>query len=229
MARDAALSTCPAPHSHTKALMADRENKNPNGSTGPRSPEGKERSSQNALKQGLCSEKLILPDEDPAEFEEVKNKWLDDLVYDEPLLITLAEQTAIAEWFYRRALRRYNEAEQRLYGLQPDPFFWTHDQIKLLDRFQRYLTTRERAFNRASSNYERFHNDCSRISERANKIREQTYKLVKEHPELASRLAGFEDFVDLPRRSLSSAILNHPLRPDPEALPSESPLPDITL
>ena len=40
--------------------MAASENKNPNGSTGPTSPDGKARSSQNSLKHGLCSQKLIL-------------------------------------------------------------------------------------------------------------------------------------------------------------------------
>ncbi len=41
--------------------------KNPNGCTGPTTPEGKEASSKNALKHGCCSKILILPDEDPAE------------------------------------------------------------------------------------------------------------------------------------------------------------------
>lgn len=96
------------------------ENKNPNGSTGPTSPDGKARSSQNSLKHGLCSQKLILPNENAAEFEEVKEKWLDDCLFDEPLLFTLAEQDAVAEWFHLRALREYNEVRQHLYEPQPD-------------------------------------------------------------------------------------------------------------
>ena len=194
--------------------MADREKENPNGSTGPRSTDGKQRSSQNSLKHGLCSEKLILPDEDPAEFEEVKHKWLNDTHYDESLLITFAEQTAVAEWLYRRALRRHNEAEQRLYDLQPDPFLWTPDQIKLIDRFQRYLTTRERAFNRAAANYERFHNDCRRLYEEANQLLEKAYDLVKENPDLAAQWIRDEVPIRLPRRFISTVVLNHPLRPE---------------
>src|SRR6185437_12471730 len=99
---------------------------------------------------------------------------------------------------YRRALRRHNEAEQRLYDLQPDPFLWTPDQIKLIDRFQRYLTTRERAFNRAAANYQRFHNDCLRLYEEANQLLEKAYDLVKENPDLAAQWIRDEVPIRLP-------------------------------
>ncbi len=39
------------------------------GPTGPRTPEGKAKSSKNSYKHGLRSEKNVLPDEDPAAFE----------------------------------------------------------------------------------------------------------------------------------------------------------------
>jgi hypothetical protein len=55
-----------APQSRTKALDGRlRQKKDPNGSTGPTSPDGKARSSQNSLKHGLCSQELILTNEDP--------------------------------------------------------------------------------------------------------------------------------------------------------------------
>ena len=38
-------------------------------STGPRTEEGKARVAQNGLKHGLCSSRVLLPDEDAAEFE----------------------------------------------------------------------------------------------------------------------------------------------------------------
>lgn len=202
--------------------MADREKKNPNGSTGPRSPEGKTTSSQNSLKHGLCSEKLILPNEDPAEFDEIKEKWHSDCVYEEPLLLDLAEQVAIAEWFHRRALREYNHARQHVYELQPDCIFWTADQIKLIERFQRYLTTRERAFNRAVANYQSFFHECRRAHDRANKLREEMYRLVKLDPELSvDFIERTKHLIELPRRYVARLLQNHPLCPDrPE--PSES-------
>lgn len=195
--------------------MADSENKNPNGSTGPTSPQGKAISSRNAIKHGLCSQQLILPNENAAEFEEIKEKWLSDCLFDEPLLINLAEQVAVAEWFHRRALREYNHVRQHLDDLQPDFVFWTPDEIKLHDRYQRYLTTRERAFNRAAANYLKFYNECRRAHESTNKLREEMYELVKRDPDLA---AGFiepgQDFIRLPRRYTAKLLLSHPLCPE---------------
>jgi hypothetical protein len=48
-------------------------------SGGPTSTEGKDRSSQNATKHGLCSNRLILPDEDEQEFLAMRQGWLDRL------------------------------------------------------------------------------------------------------------------------------------------------------
>ena len=196
--------------------MAGSENKNPNGSTGPTSPDGKARSSQNALKHGLCSEKLILPNENVAEFEEIKEKWLSDCLFDEPLLINFAEQVAVAEWFHRRALREYNEARQHLYTQQPDFLSWTPDQVKLIERFQRYLTTRERAFNRAAANYQHFYTECRRAHERANKVRKEIYEMVKRDPDLpADIIETAQEFVRFPQRYIAKLLLSHPLFPEP--------------
>ena len=43
--------------------------RNAQRSTGPKSAEGKARVALNGLKHGLCSQRVLLPDEDPAEFE----------------------------------------------------------------------------------------------------------------------------------------------------------------
>jgi hypothetical protein len=107
--------------------------------------------------------------------------------------------------------------------MQPDFLYWTPDEIKLHDRYQRYLTTRERAFNRASANYERFHNDCRRIYQEGNQVLEKAYELVKANPELADEWVRKEFPIRLPRRFLSTVVLNHPLRPDQATGPSESP------
>jgi hypothetical protein len=204
--------------------MASDENKNPNGCTGPRSPEGKITSSQNSLKHGLCSDKLILPNEDPAEFDAIKEKWLSDCVFDEPLLCDLAGQVAVAEWFHRRALREYNHVRLHVYELQPDCIFWTADQIKLIERFQRYLTTRERAFNRAVANYQAFFHECRRAHERANKLREEMYELVKLDPDLsADFIERTQDLIELPRRYVARLLQHHPLCPDPGAGSIEPP------
>ncbi len=60
-------------------------------STGPRSDEGKERSSRNATRHGLCSERPVIPGEDAAEWETFRDcvvrRWLpaDDYAAPEPV------------------------------------------------------------------------------------------------------------------------------------------------
>src|SRR4051812_30878899 len=76
-------------------------------STGPRTEEGKARSSENSTKHGLTSKAVVLPHEDPAEFERIRDGII--LTY-APL--TEHERTlagVVAETFWRR---------QRMYHLE---------------------------------------------------------------------------------------------------------------
>ena len=47
----------------------------PNGSTGPRSAEGKARSSMNALKSGIYSKSLTIPGEDPKQLTTLTEEY----------------------------------------------------------------------------------------------------------------------------------------------------------
>ena len=123
-------------------------------STGPTSREGKAVSSQNATKHVCCSNKLILPDEDEQEWKDLKQGWLDTYEPQTHGGLTLVCEVAMAQWLLLRARRRYNEAEQRVYAEQRDPLEWSEAQQKTIERFTRYRTTQERAFNRALSNVE---------------------------------------------------------------------------
>lgn len=58
-----------------KQIAANRENALK--STGPRTPQGKRRSSMNALKHGCASKRVIVPGEDPDDYEELLDSlWL---------------------------------------------------------------------------------------------------------------------------------------------------------
>jgi hypothetical protein len=54
-------------------LAANR--RNAQKSTGPRTPEGKDRSRLNALDHGCCAKTLILPGEEPEELERRQAAW----------------------------------------------------------------------------------------------------------------------------------------------------------
>ena len=49
---------------------------NASHSTGPKSPEGKARSSRNALRHGLTAEVLALPGDDPRDIQELKDAYI---------------------------------------------------------------------------------------------------------------------------------------------------------
>ena len=58
--------------------------RNAKHSTGPRTPEGKQRSSQNALKHGLLSVQSVIPGEDPADYDQLLTEFADRFLPSDP-------------------------------------------------------------------------------------------------------------------------------------------------
>jgi len=71
-------------------------------STGPRSPEGKLRSSRNALRHGLTAASPVLPTEDPAAFETHRRAFLDEYQPATPTETQLVEELSDTSWRLRR-------------------------------------------------------------------------------------------------------------------------------
>ncbi|HEX3685523.1 MAG TPA: hypothetical protein VHU83_23520 [Bryobacteraceae bacterium] len=121
-------------------------------STGPASPEGKARSSRNSFKHGLYSKDLVLPNEDPAELDQLRaslraehqpiNTTEDMLVND------------LAENFWR--LRRMREFETR--AMLPENIFKWHES-GLLAVVQRTLASAERGFHKSLTALRRLQKD----------------------------------------------------------------------
>ena len=88
----------------TKAqIRANR--KNAKKSTGPRTNEGKQRSSQNALKHGLLARDAVLPGEDPADFDRQLCDLEDTIEPKNALEFELVRQIVDAQWRLRRLTR----------------------------------------------------------------------------------------------------------------------------
>ena len=107
-------------------------------STGPRSAEGKLASSRNSLKHGLASGTLLIPGEDRAAFEALRDALLEEhqpATQTEELLV---QEMAQSYWLTQRAIRFQNEC-------------FTPDGVdpKQLSLFLRYQTTHDRAFYKA--------------------------------------------------------------------------------
>jgi hypothetical protein len=130
------------------------------GPTGPRTPAGKAKSSQNSFKHGCRSEKTVLRHEDPAEFEATVQGWLTHYLPDTQPAITLVENLARAHWALNRNEKRLEEVE---WELPANAYHWTDAHHKLYAVTNRYKTTAERSFIRyfkeVEAHYHRLHRD----------------------------------------------------------------------
>jgi hypothetical protein len=101
-------SATAAPRAAVPVSNARAEASRQNGarSRGPRTPEGKARAAQNALKHGLRAQKyLVLPDEDGAEFAALEAAMIEELAPVGALQAVLARRVAVAAWRLARADR----------------------------------------------------------------------------------------------------------------------------
>jgi hypothetical protein len=93
-------------HWHKIGMSSDRQiaanRLNAQHSTGPRSDASKQRVSRNALKHGLTGRDVVLPNEDPEEFDFFRAEVLADLAPVGALEFSLAEQIASDLWRLRR-------------------------------------------------------------------------------------------------------------------------------
>jgi hypothetical protein len=84
----------------------------PRKSTGPRTEEGKRRSSRNAVKHGIFADHILLPGEDEEQFRQHKVGMLRSLDPRSPLEEQMVEQVVWMLW----RLKRVRQAEQEMYG-----------------------------------------------------------------------------------------------------------------
>ena len=84
------------PPSSQKRIEANR--RNAQKSTGPRTPEGKNRSRFNGVKHGLRATVAVLPGEDPAAFQERVNALMERFAPQNPVEADLLERVAATTW-----------------------------------------------------------------------------------------------------------------------------------
>jgi hypothetical protein len=103
----------------TTTARAAASRQNGAKSRGPRTPEGKARSAQNALKHGMRAQKhIVLPDEDAAEFAELEAALVEELAPVGALQTVLARRVAVAAWRLARADRLETELFEERRGVQ---------------------------------------------------------------------------------------------------------------
>lgn len=155
-------------------VIAERNRKNAQRSTGPKSVAGKAASSQNRLAHGLCAKSLIVAGETEADFEELRQSIVAAYQPVNAKEILLTDQVAQALWRYNRAQRiesthlffGQTESQQILASRGLDRttidkvsqdkgdsltigLFFRDVSYQNFERIQRYLITAERSYQRA--------------------------------------------------------------------------------
>jgi hypothetical protein len=113
-------------------------------STGPATPEGKARSSQNALLHGLTAQSLIVREDQRPQFDELHSALLQQIDPQGALENFTFRQLVHAAWNLERF--RNLEADLMVNGLDP---ILDESAAKTLDRLQRYAARAERSYYKA--------------------------------------------------------------------------------
>ena len=130
----------------TKARIA-ASRRNAKKSTGPKTPEGKAKSSMNALRHGLRSQKAVLPSENQEDFNQV-HAGLQDLYQPQTVAEQdLVEQAVLSKWKLVRAEK-----------LETDCYLEAEDAGQksiILNRITQIQTRLERSYFKAYKELER--------------------------------------------------------------------------
>ena len=187
-------------------------------STGPRTAEGKARSSQNARKHGLTAAQLVIAAEDREEFEEFLLDLQAEIRPAGALQQILVDELAASAWNLRRIRRM--EAELTAQAASYADILNNPDLTAKLDRLARHNTRIERSFHRSLREIKALQTDAALtptlpapIMERALPLASRT-QIAKRTQALAlgDRKNGVEDFwsgADAEAAALKSAFENH--------------------
>jgi hypothetical protein len=118
-------------------------------STGPRTPNGKERSKYNAVKHGIFSKVVVLEGEPRGTFDKLLSGLFSDLQPVGELERILVEKIAILVWRYRRLIVTEAKDSKTTFFSDADETRWNKDNLL------RYEASIERAFDRALTQLER--------------------------------------------------------------------------
>src|ERR1019366_8525253 len=120
-------------------------------STGPRSAEGKSASRFNALKHGIDAASLVIPGEDPAEYDALAAEYSGEFRPQSPSQLFHVETMLRADWQKIRLQR----VEADLFRTLPADLLCAPPAAKLLARTQRQIAAFERTWYRAHTELHR--------------------------------------------------------------------------
>lgn len=129
-------------HNSARQLRANRANAKK--STGPRTEEGKQRSSMNSLRHGLTARAIVMPAEDPAAFQRHAQEFIEEYKPKGPTEIQLVQNLAESSWLLNRIKSLEDEV---LHPKDPDSISLAL-QIRALTGFDMQRARLSRLFER---------------------------------------------------------------------------------
>ena len=185
-------------------------------STGPRSPEGKSASRFNALTHGLDAVSVIIPGEDPAEYDALAHRYLREWAPRTASDTFHVDSMLRADWTKRRLQRVEAQLYRTLLGENPDlaaALLSDSPAAKLLSRIQRQIAAFERTWYRA-------HNELRRARREADAADNQAFEreLASVDAQMAlSELASIPQIHAHPDSTAASGLTHRKIAP-PQAL-----------
>ncbi len=161
---------------------------------GPKTPDGKERSSQNSTDHGLRSTKFrILADESQEDFDDVERGWWTQFAPEDYEEDKLVRTLVLNDWLHQRAERRLLQVEATIAEVSGiDPTQWTADQRHQIELIQRYKTTAERAFYRALAALQGLRRDFRRLQREVARLEAENRRLGGKLTSVEQKLEGKE-------------------------------------
>jgi hypothetical protein len=174
--------------------IVERNQSNAQHSTGPKTPEGKAKSSLNASKHSLTSKQIVIPGENRAEYDAHRADLIDGLKPANPVESELVEELAAHSWRLKRAIRIETAVLAQIAADSPDPdaaiaksFL---ERPKELDRLVRYMTSIERAYWRVFNKLETIQR-ARRDQERQQAMEQSYMDALAETSARREKAAGF--------------------------------------
>ncbi|MCC6367018.1 MAG: hypothetical protein IT165_26155 [Bryobacterales bacterium] len=197
--------------SATAQSRADAARANGATSHGPVTPEGKARSSRNAVSHGLCAKHALVRPEEREEYLQLIEGLHNDIRPDGPLEAMFFDQLVLAAWNLRRAAvleaQLFEQAgHQDLLLLAENPILQ-----KQIDRIQRHKAANRRDFN---NSYREL-----KLLQKNRMIRQQSPEAV---PEDAPPLADLTAYTKRTQPPIPEAAAPAPT-PQPQTAPAGFP------
>ena len=157
----------------TAQLTANRANAA--HSTGPKSDAGKLASSRNSLRHGLTAKKVVIPGEDAAEYDALRQELHADFAPANTAEATLVDQIAEHTWRLQRVRRAETAAfEGFMRNKKHTDFvvaFAMNDSMSMLEKIRRYEVTIERSYHRAVDQLRKLQKERRHQEKEASKLR----------------------------------------------------------